>query len=77
MLTISNATAEVLAMPTKSRAILADLLLDSLNDVDTQNYDKIWIDEAQRRDKEMSDNKPVCKSHEEVMQRAKEELMCR
>ena len=42
---------------------------------DSFNYDEIWIDEAQRRDKEMSDNKPVCKSHVEVMQRAKEELM--
>ncbi len=77
MLTISNATAEVLAMPTKSRAILADLLLDSLNDANTNNYDKLWIKEAKKRDKDFSNNEMTFKTHNEVMKRAKKELQCK
>ena len=77
MVTISSATSEILTMPTKSRAILADLLLDSLNDADTNNHDKAWINEAKRRDKEISENKVICRTHEEVMERAKEVLQCK
>ncbi len=77
MLTISDVTTEVLAMPTKSRAILADLLLDSLNDANTNNYDKLWIKEAKKRDKDFSNNEMTFRTHKEVMQRAKEEIMCK
>ena len=74
MSTIAEVTAEVLSFPSKSRAILADILLDSLNDVEVENYDKIWLAEAKRRDKDITDNKVICKSHAEVLQRAREAI---
>lgn len=72
MSTIAEVTAEVLSFPSKSRAILADVLLDSLNDVEVKNYDKIWLAEAKRRDKEITEKKLICKTHTEVLQRARE-----
>lgn len=74
MSTIAEITAEVLSFPSKSRAILADVLLDSLNDAEIKNYDKVWLAEAKRRDKEITDNKVICKTHTEVLQRAREAI---
>ncbi len=74
MSTIAEVTAEVLLFPSKSRAILADVLLDSLNDIEVKNYDKVWLAEAKRRDKEITENKVIFKTHSEVLQRAKEAI---
>ena len=74
MSTIAEITAEVLSFPSKSRAILADVLLDSLNDVEVKNYDKVWLAEAKRRDNEITENKVICKTHSEVLQRAREAI---
>ena len=77
MPTIAEVTTYALSLPVKSRALLADVLLDSLAEVEIKNYDQIWLDEAKRRDKEISDNKVQCKSHSEVMKNAGEVLKCR
>jgi Putative addiction module component len=74
MSTIAEVTAEVLSFPSKSRAILADVLLNSLNDAEIKNHDKIWLAEAKRRDKEITEKKVVCKTHSEVLQRAREAI---
>ena len=74
MSTIAEVTAEVLSLPSKSRAILADVLLDSLNDVEVKNYDKIWLAEAKRRDEEITTKKLICKTHTEVLLRAREAI---
>lgn len=46
---------ELLGLSTQSRARLAALLIDSLADVDEEDedYDRLWIQEAQRRLAEM------------------------
>ena len=77
MSTIAEVTIRVLSLPSKSRAILADVLLDSLNDVEIINYDKLWIDEARRRDQEITAEKISCKTHSEVIKRARKVLMCK
>jgi len=77
MPTIADVTTQALSFPSKSRAILADLLLDSLNEVESTNYDKLWLIEAKRRDKEITDNNVSCKTNSEVLKRAKKELQCR
>lgn len=74
MSTIAEVTAEALSFPSKSRAILADVLLDSLNDAEVKNYDEVWLAEAKRRDKEITGNKVSCKTHSEVLQRARKAL---
>ena len=72
MSTIAEVTAEVLSFPSKSRAILADVLLDSLNDVEVKNYDEVWLAAAKRRDREITEDKVSCKTHSEVLERARE-----
>lgn len=41
--------AEILELPVNQRAALAQRLLASLDDVDDQENDRLWLDEAQRR----------------------------
>ena len=41
--------AEILELPVNQRAALAQRLLASLDDIDDQENDRLWLDEAQRR----------------------------
>ena len=74
MSTIAEITAEALSFPSKSRAILADLLLDSLNEVEVKNYDEVWLSEAKRRDRDITEGKVTCRTHSEVLEKAKDAL---
>jgi len=40
---------EALTLPVSQRAVLAQHLLDSLDDIDEQENERLWLDEAQRR----------------------------
>ena len=74
MSTIAEITVEALSFPSKSRAILADVLLDSLNEVEVKNYDEVWLAEAKRRDREITEKKVSCKTHSEVLKRARKSI---
>lgn len=67
---------ELLSLPTESRAYLAARLLDSLEDVDEEdeNYDRLWMEEAQRRFAEMREGKVKPVSLEEVIRDMKARL---
>ena len=41
---------EVLTLRVSQRAVLAQHLLASLDDIDEQENERLWLDEAQRRD---------------------------
>ncbi len=41
--------SEALTLPTAQRAVLVQHLLASLDDVDEQENERLWLDEAQRR----------------------------
>ena len=41
---------EALALPVSQRAVLAQHLLASLDDIDEQENERLWLDETQRRD---------------------------
>jgi hypothetical protein len=41
--------AEALTLPVSQRALLAQHLLASLDDVDEQENERLWLEEAQRR----------------------------
>ncbi len=73
MSTMAQITAEVLSFPIKSRALLADLLLDSLDDAEPHNYDEAWLAEAKRRSLEVCDES-TCSSHYDVMNNARSAL---
>lgn len=46
---IKTFEAEALSLPVSQRALLAQHLLASLNDVDEQENEQLWLEEAQRR----------------------------
>jgi hypothetical protein len=76
--TIKSITTNALTLPQKSRALLANILLDTLDKaVEPIDNDHAWIKEAKRRDKEMNSGKSSCKSHKEVMNAAYEAIGCK
>lgn len=67
-----NATAKEISkhamkLSAKSRAVIADMLLESLGDHKSSDNEKQWLKEAKKRDQEISDGNVHCKTHDEVM----------
>ena len=46
---IETFEAEALTLPVTQRAVLAQHLLASLDDIDEQENERLWLDEANRR----------------------------
>ena len=57
----------VLALPAGSRAMLAEHLLESLDDPDQKKRDAIWAQEAERRAAEIETGRVTALSGDEVM----------
>ena len=71
-------TLSALTLPQKSRALLAGILLDTLDKVvEPIDNEHAWLKEAKRRDKEMNSVKSTGKSHKEVMKAAYEAIGCK
>jgi len=66
----------VLGLPERSRAMLADLLLDSLDEGTPESYDTAWLELAKQRDAQLSDGSAQSRSHREVMASAREAVRC-
>ena len=58
-----------LALPPDARAMLAEDLLESLDAEDQQTIDALWVEEAERRDKEIEEGVVIAIPGEEVMER--------
>ena len=61
MRSIEQLTEEILSLPSASRAILADKLVESLEFDTDSTIQSIWVTEAKRRRKEIQDGsvKPI------------------
>lgn len=73
-----NALAEKLAedalgLPDDDRAALADVLLRSLTPAE-EEIDRLWVEEAERRVKEIEDGTVALLDGDEVMQEARARL---
>ena len=69
MNTYEEIISAALALPPGARAMLAEHLLESLDAEDQERIDKLWADEAERRDKEIDDGTVTAVPGEEVMNR--------
>lgn len=58
-----------LALPAEDRAVLADLLLESLDAPDQKEIDAAWAEEAERRMREIDEGKVELIDGELVMER--------
>ncbi len=74
--TVKDISSLALGLPVRSRAILADLLLDSLDEGETVSYEAAWLDVAKQRDAELTDGVAEVREHGEVMAAAREAIRC-
>ena len=63
-----------LALPADSRAMLAEELLESLAADEQERINELWVEEAERRDRELEDGTVKALPGEEVMNRLRVRL---
>jgi len=51
--TVEKIALELLGLPAKSRALLAEKLIESLDEKQDKDVESLWIREARRRSREM------------------------
>jgi hypothetical protein len=73
-MTIKNIEKKILELNTKSRAKLANKLLSSLEDLTVAEIEKLWVEEALRRNDEISKGNVKLRSAEEVFNAARKRL---
>ena len=69
-------TTRAMALPTASRAELAELLIQSLEEQDPREIKSAWLTEIRRRDHEIRTGASATKSAALVLREAREQLRC-
>ena len=69
MSTYEEIESAALALPPEAREMLAEHLMASLSPVDLEEIDPLWLEEIERRDKEIEDGIVTPIPGEEVMAR--------
>lgn len=65
-MTTNEIEAAALGMDAPARASLAEKLLRSLEDVSEEEIDRLWADEALRRDEELDSGNATARDADEV-----------
>jgi putative addiction module component (TIGR02574 family) len=68
---IQSLRKDMLSLPTSTRALLAQELLESLDGAGTAEVDAAWAEEAERRHAEMKSGKVKCIPGDEVLKRVR------
>ena len=66
-MTLDQLSLELLGLPAKARASLAEKLLASLEDDMSQEVDHLWAAEAERRAREIDEGTVSCRAAEDVI----------
>jgi hypothetical protein len=69
-------TSHVLSLPNKRRAELAEILIQSLDEMETNKVRATWLLEIKRRDEEIRSGKAQLKPADQVIREAREQLRC-
>ena len=69
-------TTRAMALPPESRAELAELLIQSLEEKGDEEVKSAWLAEIHRRDQEIRVGVSVTKSADLVLREAREQLRC-
>ena len=67
---------ELMALPSESRAQLAQTLIESLDDEVDSDAEALWLREVRRRDSEIRSGTVKTKPAEQVLQEARDRLRC-
>jgi hypothetical protein len=73
-MSLEELKTEALKLAPEARAQLAQALLESLEDLSETEIEKLWFEEALRRDKECDSNEVTLRSADEVMRSARSRL---
>ncbi len=73
---LEQLNSELLTLSLESRAWLAQNLLASLDESNSEDVEALWLAEIQRRDAELKNGTVQCKPAEQVLQEAREQLRC-
>ena len=76
-LDLEQVTQTALSLPSNARAILAERLLQSLDDEEFSDIDEAWIKEAEKRYQELRQGKVAGIPAHEVFAQIREELRCK
>lgn len=76
-MTVEQLTEEALALPSEARALLADRLVESLDPVEDERFQRIWADEALRRRDEVRTGAVKTIPGDEAMARVLDSLAAR
>ena len=74
--TLKDISSQIFELPQRSRALLANMILDSLDEQLENNNDRAWLAIAYKKDEEISTGKVKCKSHDEIMNSVRMKLKC-
>ncbi len=66
--------AQALKLPPTDRAMLAEHLIASLDDLDDQQNEQLWIDEAERRYREYKSGNITARMAERVLSDARDAI---
>lgn len=72
--TVEKLAQQAMALPSESRAQLADLLVESLDGADLGETDELWLNEARRRRDEVRAGKVKTVRGEEALRKVRESL---
>ena len=74
MSTLAEVTSKALALNVDERVVLAQRVWDSVEHFTSREVEKAWLDEADRRWREIESGKVQGLAGEDVMKRARESL---
>ena len=67
---------DLLALPTESRASLAQALIASLDEESDEDVEDLWRKEIRRRHSEVKSGKAIMRPADEVLRDARQRLQC-
>lgn len=73
---LDELTAKAVALPARSRAELAEILIQSLEDEDGDAIKAAWLVEIRRRDQEIRAGASVTRPADDILKEAREHLRC-
>ena len=72
--TVEKIALELLGLPAESRALLAEKLIESLDEKQDKDIEALWVNEAKRRSREIKNGKVKCKPAKYVLREARMKL---
>lgn len=71
---VEKIALELLGLPAESRALIAEKLIESLDEKQDKDIEALWIKEARKRSREIKSGKVKCRPAKDVLREARLKL---